>query len=414
MQYVSLIQKVAELKNLSKAWRSIKSGKSEDARKAIRGIAGISIREFEKHEKPNLENISKDLLSGNYNISPVKGYFRKKKQKKEYRLICTFNLQDSIVQASILLVIKEFYYQILNNGVSYCGIPTRSKKEKISHITAFKNAHSEFSKGNYYVFESDIKSFFDSINKELLIERLFQYLPDNSLNEILRQIVYFKIGNRKQLIRQKKGSLPHNNSNNGITQGSPLSPFFANVYLSDMDWIMKTLFGTKYIRYVDDFILLSTSEKEVIEMGGIIEHLFSSEGLNIAYEKTAVCNILEEKSSIDFLGLRISKYEVKQKIDTREVIKNIEKRYLSAKQIQKEIKRKKNKEYNFIDIVNNKIQGYTNYYNRFHTQPMLKAINKLIEQRRENYTAFHGLLSVDVSGKKQFMTKRAWQSAFHL
>src|SRR5260221_6759480 len=117
-----LIQQVADIRNLKKSWKSLRAGKSDDARRALRGIDGSSILEFEKKVDPNIEKISEALLSGEYQISPVKSYFIKKSTKNRYRLISPPSVEDAIVHSSILEILKPIFQDSLNNGVSYCGI----------------------------------------------------------------------------------------------------------------------------------------------------------------------------------------------------------------------------------------------------------------------------------------------------
>ena len=46
--------------------------------------------------------------------------------------------------------------------------------------------------------------------------------------------------------------------------GNLTSQFFANVYLHELDWFVKhTLKAKYYVRYVDDFVILHESEKQL-------------------------------------------------------------------------------------------------------------------------------------------------------
>jgi hypothetical protein len=256
------------------------------------------------------------------------------------------------------------------------------------------------------VYESDIQGFFDSIVRERLFNKVKQNLIDDSLNKVIRDIIYFQIGNYDQLKKDARGKLPHQKSEVGIAQGSPLSPFFANVYLSDVDQIMYQLVGKRFFRYIDDFIIVAPTIEEAEELGGIIEYLLVGEGLALALEKTNLCNILGQKSFFTFLGLKISKYEIQQKKKQQEVLEIIQSNYLNTKKY-KNVKSK----LPFIDLVNAKIQGYANYYRTFHTQPMLRAINGLIRNMRKT-ESFKSVKEVDESGKKELMTIEKWQSAF--
>ncbi len=402
---MSLIQEVADIKNLTKAWESLRSGKSEDARKALRGVHGLSIIDFEKNFKPNIEKISQDLLLGTFKIAPIKSYFIRKSAKNRYRLISPPSVEDAIVQSSILKVLKPIFYENLNNGVSYCGIAGLPKKKRVNHITALKNLHKKFSEGYYVVFESDIKSFFDMIQKDLLLEKIFKILNlDTSLNALLHDIVYFKMGNYQDLKNEGKGDLPPLNTKVGIAQGSPLSPLFANIYLSEVDKKMKEIDGGQFFRYVDDFIIVAKDKDDAERFGNVVVELLSNEGLSVAQEKTSICDLNERKNSFNFLGLNISPYCVRQKKNEHEVIKLIEQDYLNINKY-KGLSSEKPKK------INERLQGYANYYRCFHTQHLLNAINRSIEKKR-GIKLLRGIHKVDENGKKQFMSIENWQSAF--
>jgi RNA-directed DNA polymerase len=100
------------------------------------------------------------------------------------------------------------------------------------------------------------------------------------------------VPNHKSLINVEKGK--------GLPIGNHTSQFFANVYLNELDqFVKKELKCNYYVRYVDDFILLSESKEELLcwfwEIKDFVEtHLL----LNL---KNKV-NLLPISNCIDFLG----------------------------------------------------------------------------------------------------------------
>lgn len=402
----TLIEQVANVSNLNKAWRSVNSGKTDDARRALRGMDGISLEKFKKVALSSLQSISKDLLSGVYTMSPVKGFFYKKSNKREYRLICPPCVSDCVVHTAILQIIKPYFTQLLNTGASYSGVPAASKRSRVNHITALKNVHKAFKAQNYYVFESDIKGFFDSVDRGILLKTICGSLPDQSISHLIQQIIYFEIGNYDELQSQKKGKLPDKSSPIGLAQGSALSPFFANVYLAECDDLLSQVTCNRFFRYVDDFIIVGKTLDEVCELGSIAEFALNEVELELAENKTDVCNLNDPRQSFTFLGLKISRHEVMQKKKLSEVLSIIRTDYLNIKSYRKLVKMP------FIEMVNSRVQGYANYYRSFHTLPMLNAINQEITTVKKKYAAFSRIKQVDVTGKKIFMSLKDWQSAF--
>ena len=84
---------------------------------------------------------------------------------------------------------------------------------------------------NYYVLKVDIKKYFYSINKDILMSILSRFLKDGE--------------------------------NIGIPIGNYTSQWFANIYLNSFDHYIKEVLKIKYyVRYMDDFICLLKTKKE--------------------------------------------------------------------------------------------------------------------------------------------------------
>jgi len=101
--------------------------------------------------------------------------------------------------------------------------------------------------GYHFVFETDIESFFPSIDRERLLSRLLPRLPDDSLDDMIQAAISTEIANAAEF----PGLSELWNPNAGVPQGGVLSPILANFYLSPFDE-MLTSKGFKLVRYVDD------------------------------------------------------------------------------------------------------------------------------------------------------------------
>ena len=111
---------------------------------------------------------------------------------------------------------------------------------------AIRCIHSQLDK---YKFAArlDIKSYYSSINHEVLIKVLRDFELEASLLDIVLQ--YIKVPDKY-------------NKGRGIVAGGALSPFLGAVYLSPLDYAMEKLCKKKmifYIRYQDDVIILAKS-----------------------------------------------------------------------------------------------------------------------------------------------------------
>ncbi len=85
--------------------------------------------------------------------------------------------------------------------------------------------------------------------------------------------------------------------------GNLTSQFFANVYLSELDYFVKhTLKAKYYIRYVDDFVLLHKSKEQLeVWKKEINSFLCNKLNLELHADKSRVINI---SRGIDFVGFK--------------------------------------------------------------------------------------------------------------
>jgi len=100
--------------------------------------------------------------------------------------------------------------------------------------------------GNTFVFRTDVKSYYESINHEILLAKLSVNIKYKMVMNLLSQYLKRSIesGGLFKDIRQ------------GISSGCPLSPLIWSFYLYELDEEIegKPVF---YRRYMDDIIVLS-------------------------------------------------------------------------------------------------------------------------------------------------------------
>ena len=147
--------------------------------------------------------------------------------------------------------------------------------------------HQEI-KNNTFVFRTDVKSYYESINHELLLEKLSVYVKDKIVMNLLSQYLKRSI---------ESGGL-FTDIHQGISSGCPLSPLIASFYLYELDKDMakKPIF---YRRYMDDIIILSSSRWKLKKAIKIVNQHFEQLKLKQHPDKTTIGRI---KKGFDFLG----------------------------------------------------------------------------------------------------------------
>jgi hypothetical protein len=106
--------------------------------------------------------------------------------------------------------------------------------------------------------------------------------------------------------------------------GNLTSQFFANVYLNELDYFVKhTLKAKFYIRYVDDFVILHSSQKQLeIWKREIDKFLREKLKIELHPDKSRVIPL---SRGIDFVGFRnFNHYRLLRKRNIRNVLNKIE------------------------------------------------------------------------------------------
>lgn len=384
---------------LLSSWGLIYRKKSKDKRRRGKDIKGLSLSDYKKNHLERISLLAYKLKTNTYVSGELKGFLKEKTIKKTKRLIGIAEVDDRIVQKSILTLINPSIIPLLINGVSFGAISRgkiRDDDEEEAHGIHGAIVHLEdaVKNKNFWVFKSDIESFYDKIPKKKLYEKILKLLPDASLGLLLKEIIYAKWGNEDIFTEY-----PMPNNKIGIAQGPPLSPMMSNIFLIDFDCSMKKIYGKRYIRYADDFVVITKSEKEALIAKKNAINFLRIEDLDLSKnpQKTTVTNIAV--NPIIFLGLKITSAKITAK-DEKQILAKVQ-TYLDEKG---NVKSK-------ILKVNNYTRGILESYKRYHSDSLFKKINqKISHKRRLNKYGALKLLIIDK--KLQVVSEQEWVAYF--
>jgi RNA-directed DNA polymerase len=136
----------------------------------------------------------------------------------------------------------------------------------------------------------------------------------------------------------------------GAPQGGVISPLLANIVLNHLDWTLDEQ-GYKFVRYADDFVVLTKSHESAEEALGLIKKCIEDDlGLQLSPEKTKLTSF---KEGFEFLGFFISSNTITMKDKAVRKFKD---------KIKEVTKRHYNFEKKVIDAVNSIIRGIANYF----------------------------------------------------
>lgn len=229
--------------------------------------------------------MQRELRDQEYKPKPLETFIiRDPKTRK----ISKSDFRDRIVHHALCNIIEP----LIEKRFIYDSFANRKGKGTHSAIKRFEEFKRKASKNNTrtcYALKADIRHYFESVDHDILLKVLSGYIPDEQTLRLVKAI----LDNHKTAIAGK-----------GMPLGNLTSQFFANVYLNELDQYVKHhLKARYYVRYVDDFVILSDKKEELQAYEKEIA-IFLREGLSLELhpEKTKIVNTSE---GVGFLGFRI-------------------------------------------------------------------------------------------------------------
>ena len=137
-----------------------------------------------------------------------------------------------------------------------------------------------------WVLKCDVRKFFASIDQEVLLRIIARHISDEDILRLIAEIV---------------GSFSSTRKGVGLPLGNLTSQLLVNVYMNEFDQFIKRHLKVKqYVRYGDDFVILSR-DKEQLEalLPQIRDFLWNELRLTLHPNKVSIGTIA---SGIDFLG----------------------------------------------------------------------------------------------------------------
>jgi retron-type reverse transcriptase len=299
---------------LNKAWKEVK----RNARLLSKGIDNTTLEAYAEESQKNLTSLRLRIRDGSFSFSDLKGTAILKPNGK-YRPLKIATIEDRVVQKAIEQLIRKRLndtYNLFNNPVSYAFIKTEDINDYDSNNPqtykgvrgAIEKVQSYISSDYSWCLKADIIDYFGNVDVERLLgDFIYPALaPDESLNTLIKNAFLQEVKieeSVRKILAENGEDVTKYLINNGLPQGSILSPLFSNVYLSSFDTEVSDD-GLIVIRYVDDFIIMSKSKDEAIAAYKSVANKLDRLGLKI-HDLNSQKTVIQETDDITFLGIRL-------------------------------------------------------------------------------------------------------------
>lgn len=255
------------IENLFQAWNEFRKGKRK--RK--------DVQIFERYLEDNLFELYYKLKTKTYRHGNYQSFYV---QDPKLRHIHKASVIDRVVHN----LLYKFLYKIFDKTFIFDSYSCRLEKgthKGIKRLEKFVRTVSKNYTRDCWALKLDIKKFFASVDHQILINLLKKKIKDHDILWLLKEVI---------------NSFP-----SGMPLGNLTSQVFANIYMNELDQFIKHSLKIKYyLRYADDFIILSTCSSDLNQWIKLIETFLQDElKLELHSEKVILRKL---NWGIDFLG----------------------------------------------------------------------------------------------------------------
>jgi len=276
-RWFSLIDKVASVKALRAAFERVKRNRG------AAGVDHVTVEMFAARLDENLDKLSRSLVEGTYQPQAIRRRWIPKAGSKEKRPLGIPTVRDRVVQTALRNVLEPIFERDFSEG-SYGFRPGRGCHEALRRVEELLGA------GRTWVVDADLRSFFDTMSHEALLEWVRQKVADGKVLSLIEAFL------GQEVMDGLEGWEPEE----GTPQGAVISPLLSNIYLDPLDHRMAEK-DVQMIRYADDFVILCRSEEEARRALREVQEWAALVGLSLHPEKTRIVDATQ-RGGFDFLG----------------------------------------------------------------------------------------------------------------
>jgi len=214
------------------AWREFKRGKRKKK----------DVQEFEFNLEDNLFALHEALAAKTYEHSAYESFYVQDPKLRHIHKAC---VRDRVVHQAVFRIL----YPIFDAGFIFDSYSCRTGKgthRAVLRLEMFMRKLSKNYKKPIFALKCDVKKFFDSIDQQILLCLIRNRVRNENMLWLIERII--------ESFEKER--------NTGLPLGNVTSQIFANIYLNELDYFVKHALKVKhYIRYCDDFVILSEERK---------------------------------------------------------------------------------------------------------------------------------------------------------
>lgn len=257
------------------------------------------VQRFNFDQEQQLLALQHELADQTYRPGPFTTHWI---YRPKQRLISAAPYRDRVVHHAVMNVLEPILDRHFHPDSYAC------RQNKGTHA-AVKRLQTLMRK-KAYLLQLDIRKFFPSIDHQMMKSVFRHRIKDDALLGLLDRIVDCS-NPQESLVQWFNGDdlFSPLERQKGLPIGNLTSQWFANWYLDSLDHCITSRLGIgAYVRYCDDFILLSHSRKRLKEaLQEISGYLENHRRLKLHLNKQAIIPV---HTGVRFVGYRVRPYTV--------------------------------------------------------------------------------------------------------
>ena len=230
----------------------------------------LSVQKYGAKLYENVLHTRANLSAGKYKQRPFVEFDINERGKMRH--IRSVYISDRVIQKSLC---KNCLVPMLSNSFIYdngASIKNKGTLFAIDRLTEQLRRHYRKYGREGYIILGDFKSFFDSLNHQLIYENIYKSFDDKRILELLKRML------------EPFGDM-------GLGLGSQVCQILAVGYPDKLDHTVTCKYGLAYGRYMDDFYIICRTKEEAKYILDIVKNICNELKLTLSSSKTLIVKL---------------------------------------------------------------------------------------------------------------------------